>query len=180
MNFLIVDLEATCWSGAPPNDIQEIIEIGVVMLDEYGEERSSFNQFVRPLVNERISVFCQELTGIEQEQVLRAQTFPNVIDLFLDWSEIGIDDHLLVTWGGKDIHLLQNDCILHDLDYEWISPHLNLKTAYRHLKSLKKPIGLKKCIDWEGFEFEGRHHRAIDDAINTVKIFRKYLDEWQY
>jgi hypothetical protein len=30
MNFIIFDLEATCWMGRPPHGINEIIEIGAV------------------------------------------------------------------------------------------------------------------------------------------------------
>lgn len=177
---MIVDLEATCWNGAPPNNVREIIELGAIRLNAYGEETGSFDQFVQPVVNTRLSVFCQELTSISQENVDRADTFPTVFDRFLTWADLDLEDYLLVTWGKEDAHLLKNDCILHELDFDWISPHLNLKAAYRDLKGLKKQAGLKKSLDLEGFEFDGIHHRAIDDAYNTVKIFRRYLDEWQY
>jgi inhibitor of KinA sporulation pathway (predicted exonuclease) len=85
-----------------------------------------------------------------------------------------------VTWGKEDVSLLTNDCLRHQLEIDWLEPHLNLKKAFRNLRGLRKPLGLLKCLELEGFEFEGSHHRAIDDAINTVKIFRQHLDEWQY
>lgn len=180
MNFLLYDLEATCWRGAPPNNVQEVIEIGAIKLNRFGEELGSFNQFVKPQINRQLSAFCTELTGIEQDQVERADNFPKVIQKFLDWAEIYEEEYLLVAWGKEDRILLRNDSILHDIDHEWLDPYLNLKKAYKQLKRLNKPIGLQKALTREGFEFEGQPHRAIDDAINTVKIFRHYLDEWAF
>ena len=180
LHFLILDLEATCWKGAPPNQEREIIEIGAIKLNRYGEEIGSFNRFVKPEINPRLSVFCQELTGIQQQQVDRAESFAEVFDLFAEWADLFSADYLLVTWGKEDVSLLTNDCLRHQLEIDWLEPHLNLKRAFRNLRGLRKPLGLLKCLELEGFEFEGSHHRAIDDAINTVKIFRQHLDEWQY
>ncbi|MCB0685020.1 MAG: exonuclease domain-containing protein [Saprospiraceae bacterium] len=180
MNFIIYDLEATCWRGAPPNNVQEIIEIGAIKVNGYGEEIGSFNQFVRPSVNTQLSVFCTELTGIEQHQVASANLFPHVIDLFWEWIEIDASDYTLVSWGMEDQQLMRNDCRLHNLEDDWLTPHLNLKNAYRSIMKLNRPTGLLKTLEREGLDFDGRHHRAIFDAINTSKIFVKYLDEWAY
>ena len=45
---------------------------------------------------------------------------------------------------------------------------------------MSKERGLRKAVEKEGFEFTGTHHRGIDDAVNLVKVFNKYLDEWYY
>ncbi len=180
MNYLIFDLEATCWHGAPPNEVKEIIELGAIKLDPFGETSGSFNRFVKPMVNQQLSAYCQELTTISQRQIDRAEHFPEVIDRFIDWADIDDETCLLVSWGKEDLELLRNDTLLHDLPLEWIPEHLNLKNAYKNLKRLKKPFGLRKTLDKEGFEFEGQHHRAIDDAFNTAKIFCRYLDEWAF
>jgi 3'-5' exoribonuclease 1 len=47
-------------------------------------------------------------------------------------------------------------------------------------KRMKQPIGLKKAVVREGFEFTGIHHRGISDAENLAKIFAKHLDVWQF
>lgn len=180
MNYLILDLEATCWDGAPPNAEKEIIEIGAIKLNAYGEEVGSFNRFVKPIINPQLSAFCKELTHIEQEQIDRAEFFPSAVDRFLEWSECDLEEMLLVTWGKQDLTLIKDDCARHDMLADWLSPHLDLKASYKNLKRLKKPYGLRKTLDREGFEFDGQHHRAIDDAYNTTKIFCRYIDEWPY
>jgi len=181
MNFIIYDLEATCWEGRPPNKVQEIIEIGAIALNPYGEVTGSFNKFVRPVVNPNLSLFCRQLTSIEQEQVNRAKEFPQVIEHFQDWAAIFEEDYLLASWGRFDKRMLIQDCELHEMEADWIAPHhFNIKQEYTQLKGLRKARGLRRSVEKEGFEFTGMHHRAISDAENLAKIFAKYIDAWQY
>lgn len=180
MQFIIFDLEATCWSGNTLGRSQEIIEIGAVRVSMMGEYEGSFQSFVKPLQHPMLSAYCQELTGIEQVDVNKAPLFEEVIDDFLYW--IGFENRhtVLCSWGAKDIDLLRSDCALFELDSEWIQPHIDVKAQYHRIRNLKRKQGLYKTIDREGFEFDGNHHRALDDAVNTAKLFVKYLDEWKY
>ncbi len=180
MNFIIYDIEATCWEGRPPSKIQEIIEIGAVRLNRYGEVTGSFNRFVRPVLNPTLSAFCRELTTIEQQEVDRAATFPEVAERFQDWAEIFYEDYLLCSWGSFDRKMLIQDCRLHDMEYDWVEDHhINLKQQYHDIKRLRRRRGLRSAVQAEGFEFTGIHHRGISDAENLAKLFGKYLDEWQ-
>ena len=180
MNFIVFDLEATCWEGRPPSKIQEIIEIGAVRLNAYGEVVGTFNKFVRPILNPRLSHFCRELTTIEQVYIDRANLFPEVAEAFQDWAEVFDEDYLLCSWGNFDRKMLVQDSMLHGLDYDWVEPHINLRRQYQELKRLRKARGLRSAVVHEGFEFTGTHHRGIADAENLAKIFTKYLDMWQY
>ena len=178
MKYIVFDLEATCWDGAPPNDVREIIEIGALKLNRYGEVIDTFSRFVRPKVNFQLSHYCMALTGIQQLEIGTASLFPVVIESFIHWADIWEVDYTLVSWGAKDLELLLNDCILHHVETDWINSHINLKKQYKDLKALHKPIGLLGALKREGYDFEGRHHRGLDDAINLAKIFLKYIDEW--
>ncbi len=180
MNFIIFDLEATCWQGSPPSLVQEIIEIGAVRINNYGEVESTFNRFIRPILNPRLSTFCQELTSIRQSDVERARTFPDVIEDFQDWAEVFDEDYLLCSWGNFDKRMLMQDCQLHKMESDWVVPHINLKQQYQEIKRLKQARGLKSALHAEGLEFIGIHHRGIDDARNLARIFTRYLDEWKY
>ncbi len=180
MNFIIFDLEATCWQGSPPGMVQEIIEIGAFKVNRYGEVKGSFNRFIRPVVNPFLSSFCQELTTIQQADVDRAKPFPQVVEAFQDWAGVWEEEYLLCSWGGFDKRMLINDCRLHRLEDDWTAHHINLKQQYHDLKRLKKTRGLKHAVEAEGFDFNGTHHRGLDDAANLVQIFVKFLDDWQY
>src|SRR4029453_8282178 len=67
---LVVEVEATCWESAPPEgEENEIIEIGLCLLDvKTGERREHESLLVRP-ERSRGSAFCTELTTLTQEQV---------------------------------------------------------------------------------------------------------------
>ena len=69
---LVIDLEATCFSGRPPEGQRsEIIEIGNAVL--YTEDlriEAGPEILVRPTVS-AVSAFCTELTSLTQEDVDR-------------------------------------------------------------------------------------------------------------
>jgi len=180
VNFIVFDLEATCWNGHQISETQEIIEIGAVLVNNYGEIEKNFSEFVQPYVNPTLSAFCRELTTISQRDVDRARLFPEVIEEFKDWINILQHDYVLCSWGKFDKKMLINDCLLHNCEFDWIEQHMNIKKQYAQVRNLKKPIGLRWAIEKEDFEFEGTQHRAIYDALNTAKIFARYLDEWSY
>ncbi len=179
MKYIIFDLEATCWDGNPPQLQHEIIEIGAFKINDYGEVIGTYNRFVKPILNPFLSPYCIQLTSISQADINRAMYFPEVIEDFLDWLNIYDDeDYMLCSWGNYDRKQLVKDCQLHNLEYDWVSKHINLKRQYQEIKRLNKACGLKKAVKREGFEFEGIHHRGISDAQNLAKVFAKMLDEW--
>ena len=65
---LVIDLEATCWRGNPPEGMyNEIIEFGIAVVDFKTKELlESESIIVKPQFSE-ISGFCTELTTITQE-----------------------------------------------------------------------------------------------------------------
>ncbi|MFK7982147.1 MAG: exonuclease domain-containing protein [Saprospiraceae bacterium] len=180
MNFIIYDLEATCWLGRPPGYVQEVIEIGAVKMNGYGEITDKFCRFIRPVVNPTLSSFCRELTSITQQQVNRASKFESVVEDFQDWIDIFEENYLLCSWGNFDRVALERDCERHDMDFDWLSEHINVKKQYQEIKGLTNPRGLRKAVEKEGFDFTGTPHRGISDAENLAKVFGKYLDEWRF
>ncbi|TVR87981.1 MAG: 3'-5' exonuclease [Saprospirales bacterium] len=177
MYYFIIDLEATCWKFPKTREEQEIIEIGAIAINAYGEECDRFQSLVKPFIHPRLSYFCEELTGITQSQVDHAPDFVEVFDQFILWVE-NYDHHYFSSWGAFDEEMLRINCFQNDLDPFWKKKFANLKKQYQLIKKLRKPIGLKSAVEREGFEFTGRHHRALSDAENTAKIFNRYLDEW--
>ena len=180
MNYIIYDLEATCWAGKIRELEQEIIEIGAFMLNHFGEVTGTYNRFVRPFLHPYLSPFCTSLTSITQEDVNRAGKFPEIIEEFQDWAKIYEEEYLLCSWGSFDRKMLVKDCKLYQLESEWAENHFNIKSQYQEMKKLRRPCGLKSAVIKEGFEFTGIHHRGISDAENLAKIFGKYIDDWQF
>lgn len=177
-NYIVYDLEATCWENTPPGYIQETIEIGAFRVNQFGELRGKFNRFVRPVVHPVLSPFCRQLTNITQEDVNRARNFPEVIEEFQDWARMEEEDYVLCSWGNFDKKLFIRECQLHRLESSWAENHVNLKEQYKILKRMRHGVGLRKAVEREGILFTGMQHRGISDAENLVKLFLKYLGNW--
>jgi inhibitor of KinA sporulation pathway (predicted exonuclease) len=178
MNYIIFDLEATCWEQWDRSD-NETIEIGAVLIRDK-EIVSSFEQFVRPIKYPILSDFCKGLTSIRQEDVDQATYFYDVIQDFRKWIAYQDDDYLLCSWGFYDRKQLESDCQLNRIETDWLASHISLKHQYQEIRQLKRAVGMKGALAIEGIPLEGRHHRGIDDARNIAKIFLKYYDRWTF
>lgn len=183
MNYIVYDLEATCWQNEweARGKQREIIEIGAVLIDENGLIQSRFESFVQPIRQPILSNFCQELTSISQADVSQADEFPRVISDFKDWIGLNAgEEYLLCSWGFFDKAALVKDCEFHGLDGRWAKKHISLKHQYLRIIHSMREVGLESALAQEGFEFEGTMHRAIDDAVNLAKIFQKYFNLWRF
>ena len=177
MNYIVLDLEATCWEERGSGKISEIIEIGALRFDEAHRQTGEFSRFVRPVIHPDLSPFCTELTSITQEEVESAALFPEVIQDFWDW--IG-KDFWLCSWGFYDRNQFRQDCEYHQLDTDWLSNHISLKHQHAQIVSARRAMGMKWALKKEGFQLDGTHHRGIDDARNIAKIYLKYVGEWVF
>ncbi|MDX1476755.1 MAG: 3'-5' exonuclease [Saprospiraceae bacterium] len=180
MDFIIFDLEATCWEGNILGREQEIIEIGALHMDGFGDVFGTFQSFVRPVQHPQLSVYCRRLTGIDQQYVDAASGFDQVIIRFRQWIDDQAGDAVLCSWGSKDYTLLTNDLQLHNLPQDWLPEYIDIKQQYHDMIGARKKRGLKRVLEQEGIPFTGDHHRALDDASNLSILFRKYLDRWMY
>ncbi|KAG8933939.1 hypothetical protein FRC02_010874 [Tulasnella sp. 418] len=90
--FLVLDVEATCMQGSGFDYPNEIIEWPVVLMrwsdkDETGRASQlvivdEFRSYVRPTWRPQLSEFCTSLTGITQDDINNAPTFPEVLSQF--------------------------------------------------------------------------------------------------
>jgi inhibitor of KinA sporulation pathway (predicted exonuclease) len=85
MQFIVFDLEATCWEGNLMGRQQEIIEIGAIRMDAYGHRKGTFQRFVKPVKSPSLSVYCKKLTGITQQDIDTALQFKYAGAQFRDW-----------------------------------------------------------------------------------------------
>jgi 3'-5' exoribonuclease 1 len=178
MNYIVLDLEATCWPEKGKFQ-SEIIEIGAVKIDDTKQIIDEFNAFIKPILHPELSEFCKSLTSIQQEQIDNAHGFNHVIEQFKSW--IGLEnEYMLCSWGFYDKNQFIADCNLHKLDIKWLNTHISIKHQHAEIRKLKRPMGLGSAIKFEGMKFEGTAHRGIDDARNIARIFLKFFNEWKY
>jgi 3'-5' exoribonuclease 1 len=181
MIYIVLDLEATCWTGKAqaPN---EIIEIGAVCISDKNKILGEFCTMVRPSIHPILSEFCTELTSITQADVENAPLFPAALKQFQDWIDSFGEPYWLCSWGFYDKKQFKLDCELHRLDTYWLKNHISIKHQHPKVSGepTSRPLGMQGALAKEGFKLEGMHHRGMDDAKNMTKIFRKYFGKWQF
>ncbi|XP_032144209.1 3'-5' exoribonuclease 1 isoform X2 [Cebus imitator] len=157
----IIDFEATCEEGNPPEFVHEIIEFPVVLLNTHTLEiEDTFQQYVRPEINTRLSDFCISLTGITQDQVDRADTFPQVLKKVIDWmklKELGTKyKYSILTDGSWDMSKFLNiQCQISRIKYpSFAKKWINIRKSYGNFYKRKRKgseVGTSKTqLMWEG------------------------------
>ena len=169
---LVVDLEACCWMGNPPEgQYKEIIEIGIACVDYFTKEIiSSRSIIVKPEFYE-IGKFCTELTTLTPEYVKEnGVSFKEACKILL--NEYQSDKRMWISWGDYDRVAFEKECVLKKVEYPFGRTHFNLKEWYAFKYGLKQSPGVSTALKKIGIEFEGVQHRGVDDAKMTAMILK--------
>lgn len=168
--ILVVDVESTCWAGAPPQgQVSEIIEIGlcVVNLDKNTIDENR-QIYVKPHQSE-VSDFCTKLTGITSDTIKQhGVDFAEAVQLlektYLSKSRVWL------SWGDYDRRQFERTCQQRQLNYPFGPTHINAKTLFAIQQRLEREVGLTQALERLNIPLEGRHHSGVDDAYNIAKI----------
>lgn len=175
MQFILFDVEATCWDGYHSNKSQEIIELAALLMDRYGERRDTFESLIRPVINPRLSHYCRTLTNIRQPEVDRAPSFEEVYEDFEAWSDPDSDTYF-VAWGKFDYEIMEEECQRSFDTPSVIDNYIDFQALYTSLKELPPRLSLIKALENEEMDFEGSVHRALPDTLNMARLFDRYFD----
>jgi len=168
---LCIDTEWTCWDGAPPPGMRpEIIEIGIVEADPKSCAILREARFlVRPRVSE-VSEYCTRLTGLTPREVARGGR-PLGEALRTLAKNFGPANKLTTAWGD-DWSGLQDECAACGVGNPFPRENfVDLGKSYALLMGTAKRPGLSATLERLGIAFEGRPHRAVDDARNTLRLY---------
>lgn len=173
-NILSLDLEHN------NRETRSIIEIGVTISTPLGEEITAKSWLVRLPTGETVNPEIEELTGISQkmldEQGVGLQTAYNELVALHKEHDCFIN---VMTWGHGDMALLKEQVFAIEgsaPEGQWPFGRriIDVKTVYGawRMAHMREPTGgLKAACRKLGIPFDGRAHRATDDARNTVRVF---------
>lgn len=165
----IIDLEATCWKGVPPpGQTNEIIEIGICVLDARTLKPVERRSIVVAPERSEISAFCTELTGWTAEGVAKGVSFGEACaELVRDFAG---PERVWVSWGDYDRKQLQRQCTEAAIPYPLSSRHINAKKVFAEAHGMKKQLGMAGALAHAGLPLAGRHHSGVDDALNIATL----------
>lgn len=182
MYYCVLDFEATCIENKVLYN-QEIIHFPSILYkleDNQLELISTFNEYVKPTIDTRLSEFCTNLTGIQQETIDQANTFKSVFKKHWLWLDEhhALENLVFITVGDWDLStMLPKQLKLLNMKQKkeytrWINIKKEFKTFYGF-----KSSGLNSMLQFLGMEFIGRPHNGYDDTFNTARIFEKMVGD---
>ena len=146
----------------------EIIQIGAVKLNDDWTPGEEFQIDVKPVYFRKMHYKVKKLTGIDADRLCDAPGFPEALARFREFCG---EDCTFLTWGYDDKGIMEQNIIIHDLDWDWIAGWVNLQLIYnvqtdggRNQKALSTAM--------EHFEIEQTRvaHDALGDAYNTALV----------
>lgn len=172
--MIIIDLEATCWEGDPPEGQEaEIIEIGVCVLDiQTGERVGRQSILVKPERSE-VSPFCAELTTLTQSQVNGGIPFEHACHVLR--RKYRTADRTWASYGDYDRRQFEKQCRERNILYPFGPTHINVKNLAALMHGLPREVGMLQAMSLLELPVEGTHHRGVDDAWNTGLILAKLI-----
>ena len=176
MHYIVLDLEwnqamsskSSVFNHLPFRLRGEIIQIGAVKLTEDMRPGEEFQVDVRPVYFRKMHTKVKKLTGFDKERLENGLGFVEAMEQFRAWCGDGC---VFLTWGNDDRGIMEQNIMLHDLDWDWISDWVNLQLIYslqtdgdKNQKSLASAM--------EHFEIEQTRiaHDALGDAYNTALV----------
>jgi inhibitor of KinA sporulation pathway (predicted exonuclease) len=167
--IIVVDLEATCWEGEPPpGEENEIIEIGVCLVDVATGQRSHKRSIIVRPEHSRVSDFCTRLTTLTQTQVDQGIPFAEALRLLR--QEYRTEQRTWASYGDYDRIQVQRQCEQRGLPYPFGRTHINIKNLLALALRLPNEVGLDRALALLGLPLEGTHHRGDDDAWNIAAL----------
>ncbi|CAP30907.1 Protein CBG11812 [Caenorhabditis briggsae] len=191
-DLLILDFETTCEEGVFDHPV-EIIQMSVVVLnitDKLIREDVVFNKLVKPVVNQKLSQYCIELTGIQQDAVDKADIFSVVYQQFLEWlKKHNLDERkfAFACDGRQDMwRLAQYQFLLIKENFpaifrQWININRIFQDiAKEKYLSIAGRSNLEKMSNFFEIKFEGHAHNAMDDVKFLAQVAKKILDTGRF
>ena len=176
MNYVVVDLEwnqamsskSSVFNKLPIHLRGEIIEIGAVRLNEQMQPTDEFTIDVKPVYFRRMHYKVKKITGFDKERLSHGFGFAEAMERFRAWCG---DDVTFLTWGCDDQGIMEQNIIIHDLDWDWIAGWVNLQMIYNlQTGGDKNQKSLASAMEHFGIEQTRIAHDALGDAYNTALV----------
>ncbi|MBR0040041.1 MAG: exonuclease domain-containing protein [Oscillospiraceae bacterium] len=176
MNYIVVDLEwnqamsskSSVFNKLPIHLSGEIIEIGAVKLNRDLSLGEEFTVDVKPVYFKRMHYKVKKITGFDKERLSHGIPFPDALESFRAWCG---EDVTFLTWGCDDRRILEQNIIIHDLDWDWIDGWVNLQLIYNlQTGGDKNQKSLASAMEHFGIEQTRVAHDALGDAYNTALV----------
>ncbi len=172
--IIVIDVESTCWEGAPPaGQESEIIEIGICAIDVVSAQRIEKESILVKPERSQVSEFCTQLTTLRQDQVDQGISFAWACSILT--KQHLSKERVWASYGDYDRRQFERQCQSRKVSYPFCSTHINVKNLFAISYALPHEVGMAEALELLDIPLEGTHHRGGDDAWNIAGILSHLL-----
>ncbi|CAD5118301.1 DgyrCDS7014 [Dimorphilus gyrociliatus] len=180
--IVVIDFEATTEETKGNDYPHEIIEFPIVLIDvKSATVAGEFHEYVKPVLNPKLSKFCRTLTGISQKRIDVADEFPQVFSRavkFLEERVFGTRWAILTDGPWDMSRFLYKQCSISRLPFpKWARKWINVRKVHANYYAVGKPKKIILMLEDLGKEFDGSLHSGIDDTRNIARIALSLLED---
>ena len=188
----ILDIEMTCDGkqengkfiddGRMKRSQREIISVGFVVCDDKYNIKNRYSSFVKPVNTTTITNYCENLTGITENDINHGKKCNNAFRDIREMCEKYSIDYIF-TFGNSD-----KDGII--ISAKWIRKKkekagnlyfisekiIDVRPAILkgiNCKNYRRSPSLSKIAETLQIKMKGRHHNALNDAVLLYKICKE-------
>lgn len=177
--LVFFDFEMLCSDTGMAFKKMEAIRLGAVKYVIDTGSITYFDQYIRPESSEPLTKFCKTLTGIEDDDLVRANEFKEVFANFLEWIG-GIKKTRYFSWSPSDLFRLKMDGLRHDISERTIKKieqrYVDFQKLFKDRVS-KNPVSVEDALKLYDLEFIGEKHNPMFDAFNTLRIYETFINQ---
>lgn len=177
VRYAVLDLEMcnVPRKSRKERNVNEIIEIGAVLLDEDYNCVDEFKTFVSPdegVVDE----YIHDLTGISQKDLEGAPDIRTALEMLSSWIP---QETVVITWSDSDERQIRSEterkgiCGL----CGFLEGCIDCQADFSRRMETRKIYNLKEALIISGIEYDEDIHDALVDARNTAMLFTKMKKE---
>jgi inhibitor of KinA sporulation pathway (predicted exonuclease) len=172
--IVVIDVEATCWPGPPPDgEVQEIIEIGVCRLEVAALARGARDSLLVRPARSTVSAYCTELTTLTAAQVAGGLPFGEACAALV--ARHATRERAWASWGDFDRRIFEQQCAREQVPSPFGVTHLNVKHLFALVHGQRHETGMRQALEAAGLPHEGTHHRGGDDAWNIAALLAQLI-----
>lgn len=170
-NRMFLDLEMSMHPyQVDKNFKQEIIQVGIHLVDENNEVIYRYNQMVKPTRHKKITKRTIKFLKLSQEEVDQGIPFS---EFYFEFRRlIEQYDPAVIVWGRNDFLALKEGYQINELpSLHTKTRYINLLKLHKNYFNLKNDLGLFNALSLYQERPDKQAHNAYEDALVTSQIF---------
>jgi len=149
---------------------QEIIQVGIHMVDKEGHIIYKYNELVKPTIHKKLTRRTIKFLKLTQEEVDQGIPFS---EFYFEFRRlIEKYDPAVIVWGRNDFLALRDGYKINELpSLHKKTRYINLLKVHKNYYNLKNDLGLFNALSLYQERPDKQAHNAYEDAFVTSLIF---------